>query len=97
VWFPSEEAWGAQPSPAAATNGDECEPGADWSSSAVDWSSTPTASGRQQQAAAAAMVRLGSGEADARRQRSRPRLVGYEELPEYLQDNKFICGHYRAE
>jgi adiponectin receptor len=37
------------------------------------------------------MVRPGTAEADARRQ------VGYEELPEYLQDNKFICGHYHAE
>jgi hypothetical protein len=95
--FPSEEVRGAQPSLAAVTNGDECEPGADWSSSAVDWSSTPTTGGRQQQAAAAAMVRPGSAEADARQQRPRPQLVGYEELPEYLQDNKFIRGHYRTE
>jgi hypothetical protein len=40
------------------------------------------------------MARAGSGSEQARR---RPRLVGYEELPEYLKDNEYIRGHYRAE
>ncbi|KAG0532000.1 hypothetical protein BDA96_04G070000 [Sorghum bicolor] len=42
----------------------------------------------------AMMARAGSGSEQARR---RPRLVGYEELPEYLKDNEYIRGHYRAE
>jgi adiponectin receptor len=47
------------------------------------------ATGRQE---AEAMV---PSSAEARRRR--PRLVGYDDLPDYLKDNEYIRGYYRVE